>query len=80
MGYFLHIFYIMQRGGQTMDIASLSMNMATSQTQNSVSISVLAKSLDNLETLGNGLVEIIDAAAMVRSVTPYLGSNIDVTV
>lgn len=63
-----------------MDIASLSMNMATSQTQNSVSISVLAKSLDNLETLGNGLVEIIDAAAMERSVTPYLGSNIDVTV
>lgn len=63
-----------------MDIASLSMNLATSQVQNSVSISVLSKSLDNLETVGDGLVKMIDASAMERSVTPHLGGNIDILV
>ena len=63
-----------------MDIASLSMNLATSQIQNSVSISVLSKSLDTMEALGDGLVQIIDAAAMERSVNPHIGGNIDITV
>ena len=63
-----------------MDIASLSMSLATNQVQNSVSISVLSKSLDSMEALGDGLVKIIDAAAMERSVNPHIGGNIDVTV
>ena len=66
--------------GLIMDIASLSMNLTTSQVQNSVSISVLSKSLDSMEALGDGLVKIIDAAAMERSVNPHIGGNIDVTV
>ena len=38
---------------------------------------MLSKSLDLTETLGDGMVEILDASAMESSVTPYLGSNID---
>lgn len=63
-----------------MDIASLSMNLSAIQAQDSVSVSVLSKSLDTMETLGEGLVEMLDASAMERSVTPNLGGNIDVSV
>lgn len=72
--------HYVQRGVNSMDIASLSMNLATSQVQNSVSLSVLSKSLDTMETLGDGLVKIIDAAAMERSVNPHIGGNIDLTI
>lgn len=61
-----------------MDIAALSTAMAASDIQNSVSISMLSKSLDTMETIGEGLVQIMDASAMERSVAPHLGGNIDV--
>lgn len=61
-----------------MDIAALSTAMATSDIQSSVSISMLSKSLDTMETVGEGLIQIMDASAMERSVTPHLGGNIDV--
>ena len=35
---------------------------------------------DMNETLGAGLVQMIDSAAMENSVTPWIGSNFDVTV
>lgn len=61
-----------------MDIASLSTSLATANLQNSVSVSMLAKSLDNSEVLADGLMDILDSASMERSVTPYLGGNIDI--
>lgn len=61
-----------------MDIAALSTAMAASDVQSSVSISMLSKSIDTMETVGDGLIKIMDASAMERSVTPHIGGNIDV--
>ncbi len=60
-----------------MDIAGLSTALAQTKTQNDVGVLMLSKSLDLTETLGEGMVEILDASVMESSVTPYLGSNID---
>lgn len=61
-----------------MDIAKLSMNLSTIETQSKVSIAVLDKTMDMGESLAQGMVEMIDAAAMERSVQPQLGGNVDV--
>lgn len=61
-----------------MDIAGLAMNLSMMETQSKVSVELLDKALDMGETMGQGLVAMIDAAAMERSVHPELGGNIDV--
>ncbi len=38
---------------------------------------MLGKAMDTNEALGQGLVQMIDSAAMERSVTSELGANID---
>ena len=63
-----------------MDIASVSMALANIQTANSVSTAVLSKSLDQNEAQGAGLLKMIDAAAMERSVNPAVGSKFDMLV
>lgn len=60
-----------------MDIARLAMNMSAIETNTKVGTAILSKALDTNETLGAGMVEMIDAAAMERSVNPNLGANID---
>lgn len=61
-----------------MDIAGLSMQMAVNKTQSQVGTQVLAKTLDLSEQMGAGVVSMIDAAAMERSVNPAVGGNFDV--
>ena len=61
-----------------MDIAGLSMSMASSNLQTKVGMAVLGKAMDTQEAQGQAVVELIDSAAMERSVTPQLGANIDV--
>ncbi|MBE5864594.1 MAG: putative motility protein [Lachnospiraceae bacterium] len=63
-----------------MDIAGLSMAMSTNQVQTQVSTAVLSKSMDTLETLGQGMVAMIDAAAMEQSVNPHIGGNFDMRI
>lgn len=63
-----------------MDIAALSTNLATMNTLGKVETAVLDKTMDMNEVLGAGLVAMIDAAAMERSVNPGVGENIDVRV
>ncbi len=63
-----------------MDIAGLSTALSTNQIQTQVSTAVLDKSMDTLETLGQGMVQMIDAAAMELSVNPHLGANIDMRI
>lgn len=63
-----------------MDVAGLSMSMAAGKVQNQVSIAVLSKAMDTNEALGQGLVEMIDSAAMERSVNPSVGANFDMRV
>lgn len=63
-----------------MDVAGLSMSMAAGKVQNQVGIAMLSKAMDTNEALGQGLVEMIDAAAMERSVNPSVGANFDMRV
>lgn len=60
-----------------MDIAGLSVSMSIVDAQEKVSVAMLDKTMETGEALGQGLVEMIDAAAMERSVHPELGGNVD---
>lgn len=61
-----------------MDIPSLSMALAQSNLQTDWGMGMLAKSMDNMEQVGAAVTELIDTAAMERSVNPNLGANIDI--
>lgn len=61
-----------------MDIAGLSMNLSLMDTQTKVGVAMLDQAMDVGEALGQGLVEMIDAAAMERSVHPEVGGNVDI--
>ena len=63
-----------------MDIAALSSTMKTSSIQNQVGIAMLDKTLNLGEDLAEGMVRMIDAAAMERSVNPNVGANIDIRI
>lgn len=63
-----------------MDIPALSMAMAQVQLQTDVGTAILAKSLDMSDTMGDSMAAMLDSAAMEHSVTPHLGSSIDITV
>lgn len=63
-----------------MDITGLSMDYSQSRIMNDVGVAMLSKAMDTNEALGEGLVKMLDSAAMERSVTPYIGGNIDVMI
>ena len=63
-----------------MDIAGLSMSMASNNLKTKIGTAVLSKAMDTNEALGQGIVQMIDSAAMERSVTPELGANIDLRI
>lgn len=63
-----------------MDIAGVSTALANVSLQSQVGTAVLSKALDTNESLGAGMVQMIDAAAMERSVNPGLGANLDVRI
>ena len=63
-----------------MDIAGVSMALSNISTQSQVSTAVLSKAMDTNKELGEGLVQMIDAAAMERSVNPGVGENIDMRI
>lgn len=63
-----------------MDIPALSMAMAASQLQTDIGIAVLDKTIDLTQTLGDNLTDMIDSAAMERSVYPSIGGNIDLSI
>lgn len=58
-----------------MDIAALSTVLNMSQTNGDIGTLMLSKQLDLAETQGASMVE-----ALERTVTPYLGGNIDIRV
>lgn len=63
-----------------MNIAGLSMVMSANNVQSQVGTAVLSKAMDTNEALGQGLVQMIDSAAMERSVNPNVGANFDMRV
>lgn len=63
-----------------MDIAGVSTALSNVSLQSQISTAVLSKAMDTNEALGAGMIEMIDAAAMERSVNPAVGSNFDMYV
>lgn len=63
-----------------MDIAALSTALSAVDTQSTYGVAVLGKSLDQAETTGQQLVEMLDTGAMERSVYPHIGGNFDMSV
>ena len=63
-----------------MDIAGVSMALANVSTRSQVSTAVLDKAMDTNEQLGEGLMQMMDAAAMERSVNPGIGANFDMRI
>ncbi len=63
-----------------MDIAGISMALSNISVQSQVGTAVLDKAMDTNEALGQGLIEMIDAAAMERSVNPAVGANLDIRI
>lgn len=64
---------------EILDIAGLSMGISQANTSTAIGTAMLAKSLDMMETLGAGVVDLIDRS-MEHSVNPNLGGNIDIMV
>ncbi|CDD65357.1 putative uncharacterized protein [Firmicutes bacterium CAG:882] len=58
-----------------MDIAALSISMSLADVNSQVGMAVLAKNLDTIETMGDGMKKMME-----MSVNPNLGANFDVTV
>ena len=63
-----------------MDIAALSMAMAQNDIGTKVGIAILDKNMETAESQGAQIVQMIDSAAIQRSVQPHLGGNIDISV
>lgn len=63
-----------------MDIPGLSMALAQTKVNSDISVAMLSKALDLGEVLGEGMTNMLDAAAMENSVTPHIGGNIDIMV
>lgn len=63
-----------------MDIAGVSSALSQVRLETKVSTAMLGKTMDANESMGAGLLKMIDAAAMENSVTPWLGSNFDMRV
>lgn len=63
-----------------MDIAAMSMTLAQTQLGSDVGIAVLDKAMESSRTLADNLVQMIDTAAMERSVNPAVGGNFDIRV
>lgn len=62
-----------------MNIPELSTAMASNQLLNQVGIAMLSKSLDDAESAGASMVQMMDRS-MELSVNPSIGSNIDILV
>ena len=63
-----------------MGLVNMAVNFKQAMNMNDISVAVLAKALDTGRDMGQEMVEMLDSAAMERSVNPAVGGNIDVSV
>lgn len=63
-----------------MNIGKVSMTMSQIDTASKIGVVMLSKNIDTMEQAGEGIVKMIDAAAMERSINPELGGNIDLRI
>ena len=62
-----------------MDIPALSMALSQTQLMNDFGVAMLSKSLDNMQDMGQKMVETMDAS-MELSVNPNIGANFDLRI
>ena len=58
-----------------MDIAALSMSLASADLQTQIGTAVMQLSMDTVEQVSDGMKQMME-----QSVTPYIGGNIDFSV
>ena len=63
-----------------MNIAELSMSMSAAQVNTAFGVAMLAKSLDAVSDTGAQITDMMDSAALERSVNPNIGANLDMYV
>lgn len=63
-----------------MDIGVVSTALANVDLKSQIGTAVLGKAMDTEEELAAGMMEMMDAAAMERSVNPAVGGNIDIRI
>lgn len=63
-----------------MDIAGVSMALNQINAQSAFGVEMLSKSLDLNESMGNGMVDMIQKSTMEQSVNPHIGGNFDMSV
>jgi len=63
-----------------MDIPGLSMRMAQSNLLTDVGTAMLAKTMEQADSVSAAMTEMLDASAMELSVNPGVGANIDISV
>lgn len=63
-----------------MDIAAVASQLAMNKNLTDVGTAMLSKTMDTQEAAGEGIVKMIDSAAMERSVMPHIGGNFDMSV
>lgn len=63
-----------------MDIAAVSMALSQVELGTKVGVAVLDKALETNESLGTGLVQMIDSTQMELSVNPHIGGNFDIRI
>ena len=70
---------IRRKDGVVMNIPELSTALSSSRLLNQVGTAMLSKSLDDAESAGAGMIQMMDRS-MELSVNPSVGSNIDVLI
>ena len=63
-----------------MSLVGMASDLAQTKIASAVGTAVLSKAMDVQEVQGKGILKMIDAAAMERSVYPAIGSNFDMSV
>jgi hypothetical protein len=63
-----------------MDIARLSMNMASANAMTEISMKVFKMSLEQMEDVGSMLSSLTAAASVPVSVDPNIGQNLDISI
>lgn len=61
-------------------ITQLSMPINQANLQTNFGVKMLAEAMDTNKEIGQGLINMIDSAALERSVNPAVGSNFDMSV
>ena len=62
-----------------MDIPGLSMRMAQSNLLTDVGTAMLAKTMEQADSVSAAMTEMLDASAMELSVNPGVGATIDIS-